>query len=301
MKTFTDQLYDEMVRNIRIIKSDERNVLKRVHVIARMLDELMGRLKTFIVGYPFLDDDEEILFFKEIKPRFYSHLLYYAQVYDIEMGKPMGSLELQSAYLNKELDSISRYVERRFDLYRYYRSGATNRDHIYFKRGVATRDEQYIDCSYYERDPMFSSICDFAVAKLHSCDMLQEYIQRELENLEDTRFRLKDPCDSNIESIAWTAKKFLLIRLIYTFDTMATFDNGNVSLRRLQELFENFCDIKLGNIARALNEIRNQQDPGKDFDLMKEAFMTRIYQNEERAEESYNRRISNMRTYKGKK
>ena len=292
MKTFTNQLYDEMERNIRSIKSDESDVLKRVHVIARMIEELMGRLKIFIVGYPFLDDEEEILFFKEIKPRFFSHLLYYAQVYDIEMNKPMGSLESQSAYLNKELDSISRYVEKRLDLYRYYRSGATNRDHIYFKRGVVARDEQYIDCSYYERDPMFSSVCDFAVAKLHSCDMLQIYLQSELDRLGECKTRLNDTDASSVDAISWTAKKVLLIQLIYTFDTMSTFDNGEVSLRRLKEHFEKFCDIRLGNIARALNEMRDQHDPGKNFDLMKEAFLNRMRQNEERAEESYARRIS---------
>ena len=276
MIKFTNNLKEEMERNVRAIESEENEVLRRAYLSGRMLEELIGRLKTFIVAYEFADEDEEILFFKEIKPRFFCKLLFCLKVYYIEVNKPMGSWELQSAYYNKELDSIAAYLRKRLDFYKYYRSGSTHRDPIYFKRGIMDWDEQYIDGFHFERDPLFSSGCDFTVAKIHSYDMLQVYLREQQENITEHKLELADKQRRAETVIHWTGKKIGLISLLYAFDTMGVIDNGNISLRKIQEFAEVHFDVKLGNIASAFNELRLRQNPTQFIDELKAALEKRI-------------------------
>lgn len=298
MIKFTTDLKEEMDRNIRTIESEEGDVLRRVYIIARMLEGLIGQLKTFIVKYTFKNDQEEILFFKEIKPRFFCSLLYYLKVYYIEVNKPMGSLELQSSYLSKELDNISEYLHKRLDFYRYYRSGSTHRDAVYFKRGVIDWDEQYIDGFYFERDPLFSSGCDFTVAKIHSYDMLQVYLREELDRITENKLQLTSSPSRQPEIIRWTDKKVRLIAILYALDTLGSFENGNLSLRKLQEFIEIHFDIKLGNIARAFNDIRLSQNSVASIEQMSEAILQRIAELDNRSHNHYTRNSSFSRSGK---
>ncbi|MDR1755650.1 MAG: RteC domain-containing protein [Culturomica sp.] len=282
MIKFTNNLKETMERNIRTIESEETDVLKRAYLTGRMLEELLGRLKAFIVPYTFENEEEEILFFKEIKPRFFCKLLFCLKVYYIEINKPMGSWELQSAYYTKELDNIADYFHKRLDFYHYYRSGSTHRDNLYFMRGIIDWDEQYIDGFHFERDPAFSSGYDFTVAKIHSYDMLQVYLREQLEHITENKLELADKQRRVDMVIHWTGKKAGLISLLYALDTLGVIDNGDISLRRIQDFAEVHFDVKLGNIARAFNEMRMRQNPTQFIDEMKEALLKRINEADDR-------------------
>lgn len=79
-----------------------------------------------------------------------------------------------------------------------------------------------------------------------------------------------------MDTIRWTDKKCGLIEMLYALDTLGSFDGGELSLRKLTDFFENSFDIKLGNIARAFNEMRLRKNPTSFLDKMKEALMKRI-------------------------
>jgi hypothetical protein len=271
-----------MERNIRDIESEEHEVLKRAYLVGRMLEELIGQLKAFILDYTFADEEEEIRFFKEIKPLFFSKLLFSIKVYQIEVNKSMGSWEVQAAYYNDELDAISNYVHKRLDFYKYYRSGETHRDHIFFRRGMMDWNEQYIDSFYFERDPAFSSGCDFTVAKIHSYDMLQVYLREQLEHITENKLELADKQRRAETVINWTGKKAGLIELIYAIDSMKVIDGGEITLRRIQEFIEVHFNVRLGNIARVFNEMRMRQNPTQFLDELKVAFVERIKETDER-------------------
>lgn len=151
MINFVEKLEKDVRCSIEQIEAEDKNILKKSLDASLVLGGAFDRLKEFITGYSFDDDDEEILFFKEFKPRIFSHLIYYRKVYNIEMGRPVASIEAQREYLKKELDFIQKFIDKRIDFYRYYRSGATHMDAAYFVRGKPDI-EQYLDTFYYERD-----------------------------------------------------------------------------------------------------------------------------------------------------
>lgn len=90
------------------------------------------------------------------------------------MNRPMG-VDKQREYLSDLLNDINKYNTKRLDFIRYYRSGSSHLDSLYFLRNK-TDAEQYFETFYYELDPKFSTNCDFKVAKILSNDMLYSYL-----------------------------------------------------------------------------------------------------------------------------
>ena len=124
MIAFIEKLNSEVLRSIERIESRDTDVLKKSLEASRVLGEAFDRLKQYIIGYRFQNDDEEIKFFKEIKPRLFCRLIYYRKLYNIEMNRPVGSIEAQREYLDAHVRAINAYTQKRLDFIRYFRSGA---------------------------------------------------------------------------------------------------------------------------------------------------------------------------------
>lgn len=84
MIAFIEKLNSEVLRSIERIESRDTDVLKKSLEASRVLGEAFDRLKQYIIGYRFQNDDEEIKFFKEIKPRLFCRLIYYRKLYNID-------------------------------------------------------------------------------------------------------------------------------------------------------------------------------------------------------------------------
>lgn len=59
---------------------------------------LFERLREFIHEYTFQDANEEISFFKNIKPFILSKLIYFNDIYTLELRKPNGSKDVLKEY-----------------------------------------------------------------------------------------------------------------------------------------------------------------------------------------------------------
>jgi len=178
MKKFVNKLEKETKARLRIVEIKEADMLKKSLEASNILGEAFDCLKNFILSYEFQDAAEEIHFFKNVKPQLCAHLIYYRTIYNIEMNRPLGSVEAQRKYLYKELRDIRDFINKRQDFYRYWRSGSTSLDDIYFRRGKSDM-EFYLESFYYELDPKFSTNYDFKVARILANDMLHTEVSHQ--------------------------------------------------------------------------------------------------------------------------
>jgi len=270
MKEFVYKLEKETEARLRMVGIKEADMLKKSLEASNILGEVFDCLKKFIVSYDFQDAAEEIHFFKNVKPRLSAHLIYYHTIYNIEMNRPLGSVDAQRKYLYKELKNIQ-YFNKRQDFYRYWRSGSTSLDDIYFRRGKADM-ELYLESFYYELDPKFSTNYDFKVARILANDMLQIFIRSELDALEESRYKNND--SKSQLNININAKKTEIIELLYALDTINFF--GEKSLNRLTVLVENTFNINLGNISRTFAEMKSRNIPTPFLDRTRESLLKRM-------------------------
>ena len=271
MKEFVNKLEKETKARLRIVEIKEADMLKKSLEASNILGEAFDSLKNFILSYDFQDAAEEIHFFKNVKPQLCAHLIYYRTIYNIEMNRPLGSVEAQRKYLYKELKDIRDFINKRLDFYRYWRSGSTSLDDIYFRRGK-TDMELYLESFYYELDPKFSTNYDFKVARILANDMLHIFIRSELDALEESRFKNND--NKSQLNININAKKTDIIELLYALDTINFFVGK--SLNRVTALVENTFNINLGNISRTLAEMKSRNIPTPFLDRTRESLLKRM-------------------------
>lgn len=272
MIQFATNLKKEIDAKIEEIESSEINAITKSLKASRMLADAFNRLKTFILSHTFNDEEEEIIFFKEIKPKLCYRLIYYRKVYNIEMNRPAG-VEKQKEYLCEKLDEINKYNSKRLDFIRYYRSGSTHLDSLYFLRGK-TDPEQYLETFYYELDSNFSTNCDFKVAKILANDLLSAYLMNEIELLNDNGISIRS-FNFPATKKTWKGSKAELQEQIYSWDSAGMF--GDVPLTQLFDYIQNVFNIELdSNISRTFSDLKIRNTPIPFLDKLKDALLRRM-------------------------
>lgn len=272
MLHFTSRLKKDIDARIEQIECSEVSVITKSLEASRVLTAAFYQLKVFIMSYNF-SDEEEILFFKEIKPRLCFRLIYYRKIYNIEMNRPAGT-DKQREYLSEILNNINKYNHKRLDFIRYYRSGSSHMDSLYFLRGK-TDTEQYMETFSYEFDPDFTTNCDFKVAKILANDMLSDYLMREIEALNDNNNKIMSSFGFPAVKLTWKGSKAELQEQILSWDSDSAF--GDVPLTQLHNYIQNVFNIQLdSNLSRVLDDLKIRLSPTPYIDKLKKALLRRM-------------------------
>ena len=271
MKGFADKLEKEIDNRLKAIEKSNLNVLKKSLEASLVLGDAFQRLRDFITNYTFKNEAEEIEFFKLIKPRLYYRLIYYRKAYNIEMNRPVG-VDSQKAYLIDEIKAINRYNNKHSDFVRYYRSGMTHLDSLYYLRN-RNDTALYLESFHYERNPKFSTNADFKVAKLRANELLSAYLKGELEALEYVKTASTDSLPS--VRLTWQDSKTDLTELIYLLDSKRSF--GNVPLSQLAAYIANVFNTQLDtNLSRTFCDMKLRNNPTPWIDKAKQALLQRM-------------------------
>lgn len=271
MKVFVSNLEKEITGRLKKIELSDLNILKKSLEASLVLGDAFQQLREFIDSHIFNNEAEEIEFFKVIKPRLYHRLLYYRKVYNIEMNRPVG-VDSQKAYLIDEIKAINRYNTKHSDFVRYYRSGMTHLDSLYYLRN-RTDVSLYLESFHYERDPKFSTNADFKVAKLLANELLSAYLKGELEALEYVKTASTDSLPP--VRLTWQDSKTDLTELIYMLDSKHSF--GNVPLTQLAAYIANVFNTQLDtNLSRTFCDMKLRNNPTPWIDKAKQALLQRM-------------------------
>lgn len=272
MILFTSRLKKDIDTKIEQIECSEISMITKSLEASHLLREAFNQLKMFILSYSFKDEEEEIFFFKEVKPKLCSRLIYYRKVYNIEMNRPAG-IDKQREYLCDIMNDINKYNCKRLDFIRYYRSCSSHLDTLYFLRGK-TDTEQYLETFNYEFDPNFSTNCDFKVAKILANDMLSAYLMHEIELLNDNGMTAQSFGFPTTKK-TWKGTKTELQEQIFSWDSAKTF--GDIPLTQLYEYIQNVFNIQLdNNLSRVLDDLKIRVSPTPFLDKLKDALLRRM-------------------------
>ena len=233
----------------------------------------LSELRKIVAAKGFLRDIDEILFFKEIKPKLISRLIYHNSIYKIETNRPNGSLKIKRKYIQIELHKLKNYFYENLDFYRYYRTGSTYLDHKYFlrkKHDIRLNLDAYV----YETDPDFSTTHDFKISTILANDLLQVYLENELNKLDFQPAKKDFILPKN--RLHWTGNKVSLIELMYALYQSSVFNHGQTDIKTIAAYFESVFDVDLGNYYRTYLELKIRQDRTKFLDSLRESFVRKI-------------------------
>lgn len=226
------------------------NSLKMIDLIQAYIDELREK----VIVYEFSSLEEEIVFFKELKPQVLSKQLYFNKIYCIESKFPTGSNEAAKRYLNDQLHSMEYYFNRYLDFHQYYRSGSIVYDKYYFVRGNVD-PKLCNDSSRFNSDLKFSTVYDFKVAKIIANEMLRIYLNQRLKMIEDPALFRGRKSSRN-----WTGQKNSLIELGYALHAVGDINHGNVDIKEIMDTLGEAFNVDLGEYYRAYVALRGKKD-----------------------------------------
>ena len=263
MKVKINHLLSNLNEQLNFLDLEIDNEISRCEKAIEIAIRSKESLRMLIQKYSFKSREEEIHFFKEVKPQFLSKFIYYNAIYKIETKKPYGGYRILKKYYNNELSKIKRYFDNNLDFYRYYRTGSTYLDYKYFVRGQfdikLALDSYYIEC-----DRLFCTSHDYKVAKIISNDLIELYLEDKILNLGIKDNKEKSQLNHNLKQ-CWTGSKVALVELIYALHSEGVFNNGSSDLKDIVEYFESVFDIDLGQYRRVFLEIRGRKSDRTKF------------------------------------
>jgi len=262
MKSFSQSLFDELDRQLEDIHFETKDPLQYSEQAVKAIVAVLERLKTFFIRYKFQSKIEEIDFFREIKPRFASKLVYYNDIYNIETNRPFGTEKTIRKYYNGELARLKIFFEDNMEFYRYYKKGNTFLDNKYFIRGK--HDVKLtLDSFYFQADHRFSTSHDYKVARIIANEMLKSYLESCIIQVSVKPSQLD--CQSAGTPLKWTGAKVGMIELIYALHSEGVFNHGTSDLKDLIRYFEKVFDIDLPQFHRTFFEITSRKTERTKF------------------------------------
>ncbi|MGV8963384.1 MAG: RteC domain-containing protein [Candidatus Saccharimonadaceae bacterium] len=269
MDKFYNETLSKLDKAIKELEIEADCSIQRIEAVIHLIIKCLSEVKECVLKRGFDSVDEEILFFKHQKPIIVSKLIYYNAIYKIETKKPYGVKPVRK-YLNNELKKLKRFFDNNIDFYKYYRSNNSFLDERFFVRGKHDI-KLWLDTIYFETDQSFSISHDYKVAKIIANDLIQVYIENQLNTK-----------TSNNAPLNWTGNKTALTELIYALYSLGVFENGNVDIKLISRTFERTFNIDLGDFYHTFMELKSRKiNRTKFLDNLRDALIKKMDEQEE--------------------
>ncbi len=256
-----------LIKVIEIDQSD-RSRIERCSTKIDLCQKLSLSLRSQFLANPFTEKQDEIEFFKHIKPKVFSELYFQVQIFEYYKMRPKGSIKAKKLFLNTYLDKASTLISEHCEFRNYYLMNATHLDQHYFLK----QDFNPVLHSglKYPTDPEFSSPADPTLSCLLAAERCVQFIKNELYSLKNPKL---DPTWDFMKSLDWKGSKTDLVELIYSLHA-AKMLSGD--LKDSFKMAEKAFNIDLGNFYRIYTDIKLKKNPTNLLDSIKTAFLEKM-------------------------
>ena len=240
------------------LSSQTMRTTDEAYEMTLFLKELLWTIKMKVLQVGFKDEQNEIDFFKNIKPQVLGKLIYYNKVFRIETTCPVSNGRIHQSYYENQFKILkSEYKESicNEDFYRYYRAGRTDRDHIYFRLGQINYHDG-LKSGVFEIDVSFSTYYDNKVAHIIANESLYTYLLTKINPEENPDIILING-DPN-KDISWTNSQNALIELIYALYASSSIAHGKISIRKLALIFQVLFRTPLNDIHHSFHRMKTR-------------------------------------------
>lgn len=273
---FSERLYEDLNNALGHLKLEEKQLLRGLEQSVLVCIRHFTRLRDFYKENEPKDDKDKIRFFKEVKPKFKSLLIFHQQLLNLESRRPIGDQAVLSAYYMDELKSLAHYFESQQPFYQYIRTKAVYLDDQYFLPGVYNvqldPDENQVD-----GDSRFTTSHDNKLARIMANELILTYLEKTI-----LRLNHKEEIDLSTfmeeEMVVWTQTNTALVETIYGWKETKSINDGKLSIARMTAYMEKVFHIELGNISDTWNYICGRASKTIYLDEMKKAILDRMDQ-----------------------
>ncbi|MFC4213360.1 RteC domain-containing protein [Pedobacter lithocola] len=238
-----------------------------------LTNSCVATMKATILEDPFISEADEIEFFKVWKPKVYGLLIYAAERYSYEIARPL-LVDGYADFYNQQLNYISKFFRQHEFIYQYYRFDMSEMDSVYFLRGKKPDGLFGIDIP--ELDNSFATAGDYLFAKFIGLEMMQDLILSDIKGPKSTAET--EVKSRKGRSLRWTGDSTNLIELLYGLAETKQFNDGDIDISDMVDVFEQVFNVNLSNYFRRFTTIKRRKSVSKTrfLDEMVQAVNKRI-------------------------
>lgn len=270
-----EQLYRDLVNRLEIeqfnpaVAESIQSVLKNIQTCLRLRDELKNLyLKSDH------NEEEQITFFKTIKPKFISELQFQRYVQHYLQNKPFGYPKLTKAFIEDQIERNSLIFREYPELYKYKQMNSESSDKVFFTdRPYDSNIHNHLELP---PDPAFSSPADTTLSILLATEKFQAFLNREQAALKNGK--LSPPCQFP-KPLEWEGTKIEIMENIYG---LASHPNMKSDVKVVEEWFGLMLGIDMTKIYRGFHSIKQRKEPTTFLEEMKIALIRRINEENEK-------------------
>ena len=222
------------------------------------LKEMLFNIKAQVIQDGFTNEQQEIDFFKNIKPQILGKLIYYNKVFRIETTCPVSNGKIHQSYYENLLKTLKLQYKETIcneDFYRYYRAGRIDRDHTYFRLGQINYHDG-LKSGVFEIDLSFSTYFDNKIAHIIANELLYTYMLTKISPEENPDLILLNG-EAN-KDISWTNSQNALIELIYALYASNSIAHGKIGIRKLALIFQVLFRTPLNDIHHSFHRMKTR-------------------------------------------
>ncbi len=189
---------------------------------------------------------DEITFFKEVKPQLTSLYYYYRRALDIVHQVPATSVTVKERVLQDERRKLDHFALNNQDLQCYLKRGLKHNDELYYTRKWDDT-ELFADYRLVDLDQTYSTRKGFKTARLLAHPYLYQFIEQQIRALRHT------PDSVPSTEVQWVGKKVNLVTLIYGLIETKQVD---ADVSKLAHLMSDVFSVDLNNIYGMWQDIK---------------------------------------------
>lgn len=231
-----------------------------------LVNHALQDLKVLVLNKDFSSIEEEVEFFKNIKPFIMSRFLFLTfaiRHQELKQLSPQSAGTFIQKYKKEHRDFLEEYKVYLLELLK----NNPIDEQRYFVRNKFETNLNPI----YSKVMLNNNFCTFhseLSAIFESKKMIQNYIQLQEEKMQSTIL--------DTTNLQWTDKKTALIELMYGLHFSNAVNNGRISIKELKLVFEKIFNVDLGNVYRAFHEIKNRDERTVFIDYLKVAMENKL-------------------------
>ncbi len=152
-------LYTEMEDRVNgelDLQPEGNDFSKVIHLIVETIRSLQGKVGDFLE-----DEPSEVLFFRQIWPKFYSRLFFYLLVHEFHFNRMLTSSDQLDDFIREEKEKGAVFLRDNAEFWLYYRSGNSKIDVSFTRRYSAS---SVFDPLCLVLDPNGATLASFTAA-----------------------------------------------------------------------------------------------------------------------------------------
>jgi hypothetical protein len=257
----------QLIYEIELILQSKADMTVMAKKAAKLIMNTLSSFRKHIREKGFRKDEDEIYFFKNIKPKIHAYLIFFSILSEIETSKYHMSEEEVNNLIDKKIRMFRHIKRDNLDFVTYYMEGLSHLDRQYFLR---PSDIQKVTrhSTTMMLDPELSTTYDVVAANIIAHQLLIKFLFPEKQN------NAKLPASSKLK---WTASKADFIELVYGLQTSAAVNYGDVEIKELCQALQSIFQVHIDDPYRIFIDICNRKMTLLKFiPKMEEGFLRKV-------------------------